>query len=51
MKYYSLSEQDLDDIFFDVEHLLLILREKIELKEIKYEEDREELLEYEDVEF
>lgn len=42
MEYYLLSEQDLDDIFFEMEHLLLLFRESIELKEIKYEEEREE---------
>lgn len=51
MGYYLLSEQDLDDILWEVEHFLLLLREKIEIKEVKHEEEREEELEFEDVEF
>jgi len=42
MKYYLLSEQDLDCIFWELENLFLELRERIEDKQIRHEEEREE---------
>lgn len=35
MKYYLISEQDLDEYFWEIENVLLEILEKIKEKEVK----------------
>ncbi len=42
MKYYLLSEQDIDEFFWDIENALLGIKEKLEEKRIDQDNEEEE---------